>query len=92
MFGMLKIFLVVSSWYQVINDLLDPTGQNLRVREDVQVQFLTISSQLNSVQSTQFTIFILSVNDESLNLSPFGFLYMNTDISSYLGMESMYYV
>jgi len=37
MFGMLKIFLVVSSWYQVINDLLDPTGQNLRVREDVQV-------------------------------------------------------
>ena len=24
-------------YYQVINDLLDPTGQNLRVREDVQV-------------------------------------------------------
>ena len=24
-------------WFQVINDLLDPTGQNLRVREDAQV-------------------------------------------------------
>lgn len=30
------------SWFQVINDLLDPTGQNLRVREDAQV--LTNSS------------------------------------------------
>ena len=27
-------------WYQVINDLLDPTGQNLRVREDAQVSFV----------------------------------------------------
>lgn len=27
----------VSAWNQVINDLLDPTGQNLRVREDAQV-------------------------------------------------------
>jgi len=41
--------LVVSFWYQVINDLLDPTGQNLRVREDAQVSCVTISSQLNSV-------------------------------------------
>lgn len=29
-------------FYQVINDLLDPTGQNLRVREDAQVSILPI--------------------------------------------------
>jgi len=28
-------------WYQVINDLLDPTGQNLRVREDAQVSLFS---------------------------------------------------
>jgi len=28
------------SFYQVINDLLDPTGQNLRIREDSQVSIL----------------------------------------------------
>lgn len=28
-------------FFQVINDLLDPTGQNLRIREDAQVLKLT---------------------------------------------------
>lgn len=32
----------VSAWFQVINDLLDPTGQNLRVREDSQVSCCTL--------------------------------------------------
>lgn len=32
----------VSAWFQVINDLLDPTGQNLRVREDSQVSHCTL--------------------------------------------------
>jgi hypothetical protein len=33
---------IVSAWFQVINDLLDPTGQNLRVREDSQVSHYTL--------------------------------------------------
>jgi len=33
---------VGSAWFQVINDLLDPTGQNLRVREDSQVSLYTL--------------------------------------------------
>jgi len=33
---------VGSALFQVINDLLDPTGQNLRVREDSQVSLYTL--------------------------------------------------
>jgi len=42
-----KEIFVISSWYQVINDLLDPTGQNLRVREDAQVSYILTISYLN---------------------------------------------
>lgn len=31
---------LLSNCHQVINDLLDPTGQNLRVREDAQVPYI----------------------------------------------------
>lgn len=45
--AMFIILICIDFWsylcisYQVINDLLDPTGQNLRVREDSQVCYLS---------------------------------------------------
>lgn len=36
LFNIVHTFLLILS-LQVINDLLDPTGQNLRIREDAQV-------------------------------------------------------
>lgn len=32
-----RLILLFLLFFQVINDLLDPTGQNLRIREDAQV-------------------------------------------------------
>lgn len=34
------LILLFLLFFQVINDLLDPTGQNLRIREDAQVLML----------------------------------------------------
>ena len=42
-----KEIFVVSSWYQVINDLLDAIEQNLRVAEDTQVSYILTISYLN---------------------------------------------
>jgi hypothetical protein len=38
----------------VINDLLDPTGQNLRVREDAQVLCLAFMDLLKKLCSVNF--------------------------------------
>lgn len=89
--------LAVSAWYQVINDLLDPTGQNLRVREDAQVScYIPILIEF-FFYSCWFHLFLCpSVIGESL--TPFSFVLqcMDTDISSHFGMWSvciiMYYV
>jgi len=44
---------------QVINDLLDPTGQNLRIREDAQVPGVLVFIKIDSViiQSCPFNLY-----------------------------------
>ena len=74
--------LAVSAWCQVINDLLDPTGQNLRVREDAQVSYFII---VLFIILDSFFLY-LSVSDESVTLFSIVFQYMNTDISNHLEM------
>lgn len=56
-------------FYQVINDLLDPTGQNLRVREDAQVSnkliafnFLMCMSIIALDQLVFLSCIIISLN------------------------------
>jgi hypothetical protein len=44
---------------QVINDLLDPTGQNLRIREDAQVPAVLVFNKIDFViiQSCPFNLY-----------------------------------
>ena len=80
-------FLAVSAWYQVINDLLDPTGQNLRVREDAQVSYNLTYSYVdwnrNLIYNFGFILFI-SLHELFLTLFSVVFQYMNSDISNCL--------
>ena len=62
-------------YYQVINDLLDPTGQNLRVREDAQVSCIpwetcyVLISLLHRILILSYVLFIHHHFHLSLSLS-----------------------